>query len=174
MPMAKIGTATTAPAASQLPNARIAVASTIRLAMGFPLPFTIDLLPDTVHQLRELTCREPRLTTKLHQLPRPLDDALIVAIDERRLALLRLDERSQPALKAEQSLLLQIAIHASHRVCVDAERDGELAHGRERVAGAERAAADEQPDLLGQLHVDRKRARAIDLEPPWHGARVAE
>src|SRR5688572_9379706 len=148
MPMAKIGTATTAPAASQLPNATMAVASTIRLAMGFPLPFTIDLLPDTVHQLRELTRGKTGLPTERHQLPRPLDDALIVAIDERRLALLRLDEGSEAALQAQEALLLQIAIHARDCVCIDAERDGELAYGGERVAWAERATADEQADLL--------------------------
>src|SRR5687767_5833206 len=119
MPIAMTVMATTGPAASQLPNARIAVASTIRLAMGFPLPFTIDLLPDTVHQLCELTRCEPGLPTERHQLPRSLDDPLIVAIDERRLALLRLDERSQAALQAEQALLLQIAIDARYRVRVD-------------------------------------------------------
>src|SRR5687768_3858886 len=165
MPMTRIGPAATAPAASQPPNARNAVASTIRLATGFPLPFTVHLLPDAIHQLRELTRREPGLPAERHQLPRSLDDALIVAIGERRVALLRRDKGSQAALQAEQPFLLEIAIDACHRVRVEAEGDGELANGRERVSRAERAAVDEQTDLLGQLHVDRKRACTIDLEP---------
>src|SRR5688572_7945719 len=161
--------AATAPAASQAPNARIAVASTIRLATGFPLPFTVHLLPHAIHQLRELTRREPGLSTERHQLPRSLDDALIVAIGERRVALLRRDKGSQAALQTEPAFLLQIAIDARHRVRVEAEGNRELTHGRKRVARGERAAVNEQTDLFGQLHVDRKRAGAIDLEPPWHG-----
>jgi hypothetical protein len=30
----------------------------------------------------------------------------------------------------------------------------------------------QQTDLFGELDVDRKRARAIDLEALWHGASV--
>src|SRR5687768_10334828 len=145
--MTRMGAAASAPPASQMRAARIAVASTIRLAIGLPLPFTIHLLPDAIHELRELARREPGLPAERHQLPRPLDDALVVAIGERRLALLRPDERTEAALQAKQPLLLQVAIDARDRVCVDAERDGELAHGRERVARGERAAMNEQTDL---------------------------
>src|SRR5262245_55576919 len=136
MPNAKITIAANAPPASQMPSATMAVTSMIRLAMGFPLPFTIDLLPDTVDQLRELPRRDSRLPAERDQLPRAFDDALIVTIDEGLLALLRCDKGAQAALESEQPLLLEIAVHACDRVRVDAERDGELAHGRERVARA--------------------------------------
>src|SRR5688572_32790738 len=95
-------TAASTPAATHATKARIAAASMIRLAIGFPLPFTVDLLPKAVHELRELSCSEPGLSTQLHQFPGPFDDALIVAIDERRLALRPLDERAQAALETEQ------------------------------------------------------------------------
>ena len=50
---------------------------------------------------------EPRFPTEHHQLPRPLDDALIVAIGERWLVLLpRRDRGAQAALQAEQPFLL--------------------------------------------------------------------
>src|SRR5688572_10749234 len=114
--------ATSAPAISQAPNPRTAVASTIKLATGFPLPFTVHLFPDAFHQLRELTGGEPRFPTEHHQLPGPFDDALVVAIGERRRALrLRRDRGSQAALQAEQPFLLEIAIDAGHRVGVEAE-----------------------------------------------------
>src|SRR5688572_1169332 len=111
-----------------------AAASTIRLATGFPLPFTVHLHPHAIHQLRELTRGEPGLPTKHDQLFRSLDDALIVAIGKRHVALLRRDGRSQATLQPEQPLLLKIAIHPRHGVGVEAEGDGELAHGWERVA----------------------------------------
>ena len=69
---------------------------------------------------------------------------------------------------------LEIAIDARHRVRVYAERDCQLAHGRERIALAQRAASNEQPDLFGQLHVDRQRTSAIDLEAAGHGLMLPE
>ena len=77
---------------------------------------------------------------------------------------------AQSALQAKQPFLLKVAIHARHRVGVDAERNGKLAHGRERVARGQCAAPHEQTDLLGQLHVDGKRASRSILKRPGTGA----
>src|SRR5688572_1273786 len=174
MPSTPVSTAATAPAASQATNASNAVPMTIRLATGFPLPFTVHLLPDAVHELRKLTRRDAGIAAQHDQLPRPPDDALVVAIGERGRAPLRLDKGAEAALQAQLPFLLQIAIDASDGVGVDAECDRELTHGRERVAGGERAAVDEQTDLLGQLHVNGQRARAIDPEPAGHAPMMAE
>ena len=56
---------------------------------------------------------------------------------------------------------LQFVVGVADGVQVDAQGDGDLAHGRHLVAGPEHARAHHPQELLAQLHIDRD-PRSLD------------
>ena len=65
------------------------------------------------------------------------------------------DKRPLPVPHLEQPLAAQPLVHAQHRVLIDGQLPGQLAHRRQPLAGLQRRRRAERGDLLGNLPRDR-------------------
>ena len=74
------------------------------------------------------------------------------------------DERSDAALGFDRPRPLELGVHARDRVGIDAEIHGELADGRELVAGAKAMGGDCRPQPPFELCIDRRRIAGVDRD----------
>ena len=84
--------------------------------------------------------------------------AQLTAVMVRRVCLLRRggDERADAAPRLDDAGALELGVDAGDGVGVDAEVDGELADGRQLIAGLEAAGGDGGAQAAVELRVDRR------------------
>ena len=92
------------------------------------------------------------------------EGAQLTAVLVRRVRLLRGggDERADAAAGLDDAGAFELGVDAGHGIGVDAEIDGELADGRQLVAGAEAAGADGGAQPALELRVDRRAVVRVD------------
>ena len=72
------------------------------------------------------------------------------------------DERADAAPRLDHAGALELGVDARDGVGVDAEVDGELADGRQLVAGLQAAGGDRRAQPAFELRVDRRAVLRVD------------
>src|SRR4051812_30716516 len=99
--------------------------------------------------------------------------AQLAAMMIRRVGLLRRggDERADAAARFDDAGALELRVDAGDGVGVDAEVDGELAHGRQLSAGRQAAGGNRRAQAAVELRVNRRAVPRVDGDK-WSGRHV--